>query len=885
MRLKARERGGPWRLTRSLAGWVVGLAVLGGCALVLVALGAYLRDIGWFSRAKQVVEEGLRGVPGRLENMFVTPPRITIDCKHKHVQKLAAKRDQALAAEYLLTSSDDFVPAVLRYTDEEGQFFGALDARIRLKGDVIDHLEGSKWSFRVHLRGDNALLGMKRFSLHHPQTRNYLGEWAYQRALAREDVLTLRYRFVAVTFNAKDLGIYAMEEHFEKRLIEHNRRREGPIVRFNEDMFWREKAQQEVPFPQAQTNSSGVYSSSEVDGFQTSQVLADPVARERFARASDRLSRFRTGELKTSEVFDVDLLARYYAVTDLFAAEHGARWHNVRFYYNPDTTLLEPIGFDGDAGRACLGLCGTLEGNYVGADVEPPLELYWARLFSDPVFFRAYMRELERVAQPAFVEELFQQLRPGLEAALGILRKEFTDCALDEEMLWRNQRYIASVLDPVRAMHGYARAAGGRVLELDLASIQGLPVEVHGVVHRGAAVAEFDPPLILPARRSGVPLTYRTVTVELPGDAADLESGAEVPAEFVAELKISHSVFGHSARRAEAVLPWARTVSEAAAEGVPPATDLGEVPFVQVDEDRKRIRLRRGTHTLERDLVIPAGYVLECQPGTQIDLVKSSALVSRSPVELVGRRELPVVIGSSDGTGQGLVVIGAAGRSTLSSVVFRGLSAVARPGWKLPGAVTFYESAVTVSDCRFEGTLAEDALNVVRTTFLIERSVFRDIASDAFDGDFCEGGRIVDCQFTAIANDAIDVSGTRLEIVDVAIAGAGDKGLSAGENSEMHVDRVSISDAEIGVASKDLSYIELHHPVLRRCKVGFTAFQKKPEFGPSRIVAHGIDEQFSERPFLIEEGSTMNHGSKSIPATNKKVEQMLYGAEYGKSSR
>ena len=70
---------------------------------------------------------------------------------------------------------------------------------------------------------------MKQFSLHHPRTRNWLFEWLGHRILRREGTLALRYRFVDVTLNGKHLGIYALEEHFEKRLIEHNRRREGPM--------------------------------------------------------------------------------------------------------------------------------------------------------------------------------------------------------------------------------------------------------------------------------------------------------------------------------------------------------------------------------------------------------------------------------------------------------------------------------------------------------------------------------------------------------------------------------------------------------------------------------------------------------------------------------
>lgn len=877
MRLKAPQRSEPSRLARALASRLLRLVLFGGCALGLVLLGAHLRGIGWFGEAKLAVERGLETVPNRLGSLFVNPPRITIDCKHKGVQKLAAKREEALEVGHLLTGEEDFVPATIRYTGEAGDLVGPLRAQIRLKGDVIDHLQGPKWSFRVHLRGDSALLGMKRFSLHHPQTRNYLGEWAYQRALAREGILTLRYRFVAVTVNGHDWGIYALEEHFEKRLLEHNQRREGPIVRFNEDMFWREKVQQEVPFPESERNHSGDYSSSEVDGFQTDTLLANPVVREQFVQAADRLERFRAGELKTSEVFDVAKLARYYAVTDLFAAEHGTLWHNARFYYDPVTTRLEPIAFDGDASGPCEGLCATLEGNYIGSEVEAPLELYWARIFSDPVFFVAYIEQLERVADPAYLQALLDGIRPDLDQALAILHKEFVGCELNEAMLWRNQRYIASALDPVRAMHVYARPISGSKVELELAAIQGLPVEVYAVLQGGAPVTNFETPILLPGRLPGVPLTYRKVTVELP-------DGREPTPEILAQLQVNHAILGRTALRSERVLPWPRTLEPAAAGGAPAASDLSALSFVVVDEERKRIMLRRGHHTLKRDLVLPAGYVVHAVQGTVFDLVESAAIVSRSPIELVGTADEPVVIESSDGTGQGLVVLEAGARSTLSCVVFRGLGAPQRPGWKLTGAVTFYESPVTVDGCRFERARAEDALNVVRAPFRVERSVFSEVASDALDADFCRGSSIVDTEFEKSGNDAIDVSGSQLEVTDVTIRDAGDKGLSAGENSDMVARRVAIFDTEIAVASKDLSRIVLFNPKLVRCKVGFAAFQKKPEFGPAHITAHGIEIQ-GETVFLIEEGSEMFDGSKPVVTSGRNVEQKLYGVEYGKSSR
>ena len=55
--------------------------------------------------------------------------------------------------------------------------------------------------------------------------------------------------------------------------------------------------------------------------------------------------------LSTSEVFDIDLLAKYFAINDLVASSHSRTWHNQRYYYDPIQSKLIPIGFDANANR------------------------------------------------------------------------------------------------------------------------------------------------------------------------------------------------------------------------------------------------------------------------------------------------------------------------------------------------------------------------------------------------------------------------------------------------------------------------------------------------------------------------------------------------------
>ena len=107
---------------------------------------------------------------------------------------------------------------------------------LRIAGRNLDHLrQPYKWSFKVKLKGNRTLFGMRKFSLLVPDARaisvNPLTEWICHQIEKAEGLISLRYDFVRVTINGKYIGIYALEERFDKHLIEHNSLREGVLFR------------------------------------------------------------------------------------------------------------------------------------------------------------------------------------------------------------------------------------------------------------------------------------------------------------------------------------------------------------------------------------------------------------------------------------------------------------------------------------------------------------------------------------------------------------------------------------------------------------------------------------------------------------------------------
>jgi len=68
------------------------------------------------------------------------------------------------------------------------------------------------------------------------------------------------------------------------------------------------------------------------------------------------------------------------------------------------------------------------------------------------------------------------------------------------------------------------------------------------------------------------------------------------------------------------------------------------------------------------------------------------------------------------------------------------------------------------------------------------------------------------------------------------------------------------------------------------CSIGFTAFQKKPEFGPAAITATNVLYKEIVRRCLNEKGSEVSINGKTIEPSKDKVEEVLYGAQFGKKT-
>lgn len=855
---------------------------------------------------KPMISKNYGMVLAYFKSFSVDPESLIIDIKHKDFLKLAYKRQEALKAGILLYSEDDWVPATLTHRRNR------VKADIRLKGTAPTHWKDKDvWSFKVKVKGGNTLFGMRRFALQKPSTRTFMNEWYWHKLLRYSGLIALRYDFISLTVNGKNLPIYAIEENFEKKLIENNNLREGPIFRAH---F--------VPF-------SPYYNSGElksplraIDIYQYNQYTQNAEFLKLAHLAESRIEAYRQGDLPFFKVFDVNKMGKLLALTDLVGSRHTLPSTNLRFYFNPVTGLIEPIAYD-----ATIPLSRAPKFNFVGAgsrfeDRENKNEnRTWPLAgFRDKLLFKTYIESLEEISNEKFLDRFFLSLKKEAQEKQKILNRSFPYYEFNPEGFYKNSKHIKKNIQPSKSLNVFFEGVSSEeeILYLDIANILNLPVEVLGVSLDGdniikpfqeniiqskrvksvfyhvGVVDQINPLPSLTSMKKAVLKEVKTLASVLPmvsvGESKmpnkltrkkipGLEYkriAFKVPRELkwsdslVPRLRVVSKIFGASFQTANEIIPWARH------EDIflqPP--NVKEIPFMSVEENDKLIRVNSGSWVVEQDIIIPKGYRVIATEGTRLRLVNGSKIISYSAIEFNGSQDQPVVISSQKYSGQGIVVMNANEKSILTHTIFNGLSNPKQGGWALTGAVSFYESPVEFSNVEFNNSRSEDGLNIVRSTFILKDVVFSGMSSDALDVDF-SNGTMKNVSFWKCGNDALDASGSQINVESIFFNAIGDKGVSAGEKSQITIEILDGKNSRIAVASKDQSEVFIKKAKIENSQIGFTAFQKKKQFGPGTIEVQSLEANNLETLFLIEEGSTMKNGGSPVKDRVKAVGEFLY---------
>ena len=153
----------------------------------------------------------------------------------------------------------------------------------------------------------------------------------------------------------------------------------------------------------------------------------------------------------------------------------------------------------------------------------------------------------------------------------------------------------------------------------------------------------------------------------------------------------------------------------------------------------------------------------------------------------------------------------------------------------LTGLLTIKDSKFNGSKIIINGGNHEDSLNIMNSDGYIELISIKNSYQDSIDFDFSnlKVGKII---VNKSGNDCLDLSAGKYLISDLKISNCMDKGVSTGEGSYVEVSNLSIFDSKIALVSKDSSNLVVKKAILKNNDICISAYNKKQEFGPSKIV-------------------------------------------------
>lgn len=430
-------------------------------ALAILAIAAYF------------IEDGLiyKSAVNYAQSLKADSELISIQIDENDFQKIEKHRQESIERGSIVNDGDNYVPAKIIYKED------TLKAEMRLKGHMLDHVKGEKWSYRVKVKKKGKLFGMRKFTLQHPGTRNYAYEWLYHQMMKKEGIIALRYDYVTVELNGKNLGVYALEEHFTQDLVDNNNRPSGAILRFNPTLYWQGRIIRDKEKLRFTEEFSG-YNGSFPEAYDRKATFSDSVLRISYLTAQSILEQFKMKELKTSEVFDVEKLATFHAIIDLIGGHHSLDWSDVKYYHNSQTNKLEPIAYESFSAHPIKKISAS---HQFRLDEENTGLNFHANLFSDSVFFNAYISELKRVSEQNFLDEFLSSVDNELQKKLAIIYSEFPYKDFTPDVLYSNQRKIKAFLNEKKPFHVFLQDHSNDSIEIAVGSNSGLPYKLKAI--------------------------------------------------------------------------------------------------------------------------------------------------------------------------------------------------------------------------------------------------------------------------------------------------------------------------------------------------------------------------------------------------------------------
>lgn len=832
-------------------------------------------------------------------------PIYHIGITSKNMRIIEERRKEALKDGVLLKPNKTWVSAQFVANDMK------YGAKVRLRGDMYNHWDREAKSWRVKFDSDNLFERKKEINLVLIDDKAFEVESVAYEIARRLGLVVPEHGFVRLFVNNVDHGVYFWHEQVGKEALEKQGYPEGEII--TSDNAWLD----------TRFNGFGIESGIDVyPGYYVTDINNE----NQSGRVANRWRQLLELTAKSAQddynkkietYINVEKFAKWSALCWIFGSSHAQAMDNVRWYYNTTTGLFEPLIYD---------VYGYDLGRWDGYKRVDSLE----RVIGSKIAFDSELKDHRIVARALQVNKIQQKRNKYIWEFINDKSLNIEELMTDYYQSFRSflkygpQNYNISKTDDahqnrigivannrslLKAWLSFSRTfsdltihdekVGLRVIPDGLAGVDiyGIELELKDVATEGEVVSNgvltglnlsrialknqrqkwkgnklhitFDPISIYAARNDD--LIPEVTEWRFDFNSKLLIAGKVKSYNILAKNSITQiDLPSHLNRRITAAVDYSSegSVTSNNAE-VSRFVELSGIPFVISDG---YLSLAKGTYKVNRTLSIPREYGLKLGPGVRLVMGEGVSIVVHRDVQILGSPSENVIITGDLKSSRPWGTLSVVNASAPSKVLFLRVSGGSEAwinGIFFSGQLNFYSSDVDLRGVLVSNAHADDAMNIKNSKFFLRDSVFSGNSSDAFDGDWVDG-TVENCIFENNGGDGLDFSGSNVLVIGSRFTAMGDKGISVGERSTVTIYSSIFGLSKYGVASKDLSSVEAYASIFARNEKGFSLYQKKNIFGPSKSLIYGSVFLLNKDDFDVQAGSHITlHSVATAGKTSK----------------
>lgn len=519
--------------------------------IIVISLYAFFLLGFWYERYEfdkklsSFSSNVIENITTKIFYTFGKKNKFIIDMNFVDYENLGKSRLDIIKNGKALNNMQTEVPAIISFNNKKN-----LNSKISLKGTHNDHWEDNqKWSFKIKLTDDKKILAKNEFVLQHPKTRGYLYEWLFMCFLKNENLIFSKVEFFNLIINGENLGLYNFTESETKELLNSNNRQNGPIVFFDKEGWVKETSK---IYELGANDWGDSFFKASIKVVNSAEWINIPAKKKYLEEALYLLNSFRNESLKASDVFDVEQMSKILAIKAVFGAVEFD-WKDIKFYYNPKSKKLEPIGREIHVDLNRLNhepktwWLNSDSSNFAHSKDQ---DIFLKLLYKDKIFHEAFLKNLNTISKKNYIDNVFKNYKNQFDINFSLLKKYYPHIKIfSKQKIYTQANYIQETLNPVNNLNAYYLNKNDNVLYLSVENLQKLPIKINYIKLKNGKI-------IYPTQKSIIIKEYTNNPIKAEIITFNCESNIDCFDETKKNQKIYYTILGQSEIKNDVIFPW-----------------------------------------------------------------------------------------------------------------------------------------------------------------------------------------------------------------------------------------------------------------------------------------------------------------------------------------